>query len=311
MKVATILVAIIFLTMKSRADIPATTQPGEEYQLVWSDEFDRDGPLEAKDWRCESGFVRNRELQWYQQENAFCKDGHLIIEARREHKPNPRYNPDRPKPTTSPADLANPFFNDPHWRNRETIEYTAASVNTSGKHAWLYGRFEIRAKIDVRSGSWPAFWTLGNNGPWPANGEVDIMEYYDRTVLANVAWAGKPGNTATWNDKRLPLASFGKDWPDQFHTWRMDWNADSIKLYLDDVLVNSQDLSNTLNAQPLPGGAVENPFHTPMYILLNQAIGGTRGGDPSATEFPIRYVIEYVRVWQTPSQKLGNGATSR
>src|SRR5436853_242638 len=83
------------------------------------------------------------------------------------------------------------------------------------------------------------------------------------------------------NDKRIPLSSFGKEWPDQFHTGRMDWNADSIKLYLDDVLVNSQDLSKTINAQPLSGAAVENPFHTPMYILLNQAIGGTRGGDPS------------------------------
>src|SRR3954466_4167725 len=127
MRVATISVAIILVAMNSRADNPATTQASDAYQLVWSDEFDHDGPLDAKDWQNESGFVRNRELQWYQAENAFCKDGCLIIEARREHSPNPRYNADRPKPTTSPTDLANPFFNDPYWRNRESIEYTAAS----------------------------------------------------------------------------------------------------------------------------------------------------------------------------------------
>ena len=86
MRVAAILVAIILVTMTSRADSPATTQASEAYQLVWADEFDHDGPLDAKDWQNESGFVRNRELQWYQAENAFCKDGYLIIEARRETK---------------------------------------------------------------------------------------------------------------------------------------------------------------------------------------------------------------------------------
>jgi beta-glucanase (GH16 family) len=278
---------LVLLLMLPSATNAATTQPSEEYQLVWADEFNHDGPLDAKDWQYESGFARNRELQWYQPENAFCKDGCLVIEARREQRPNPHFNPDRPLP---------------HWRNRETIEYTSASVNTRGRHEWLYGRFEIRAKIDVRGGSWPAFWTLGTKGPWPANGEVDIMEYYDRVVLANIAWAGK-SNGAKWNDKRVPLSSFAKDWAEQFHTWRMDWNVDSIKLYLDDELINSQDLTQSINTSPLPRGAVENPFHTPMYILLNQAIGGTRGGDPAETEFPVRYLIDYVRVWQTPSQQ--------
>src|SRR5438105_7332649 len=67
MKVATILGAMIMVAMNSRADNPATTQPTEAYQLVWSDEFDRDGAPNPDDWQYESGFVRNRELQWYQQ----------------------------------------------------------------------------------------------------------------------------------------------------------------------------------------------------------------------------------------------------
>jgi len=273
----------------------ATTQPADDYQLVWSDEFNTDGPLNPKDWRYENGFVRNLELQWYQPENATCKDGCLIIEARRERRPNPRYIP-----TTLPA-------SDPRaWRNRENIEYTSASVNTAGKHQWLYGRFEIRAKIDLRAGSWPAFWTLGTRGPWPANGEVDIMEYYDHHVLANVAWAGNGAsgaNSASWNTLRIPLSKFEPNWPQQFHIWRMDWTPDAIKPWIDDELVNSQDLTQTINANPGRAGIVENPFHTPMYILLNQAIGGTRGGDPSATEFPIRFLVDYVRVYQTPAQQ--------
>ncbi|MGA2061564.1 MAG: glycoside hydrolase family 16 protein [Thermoguttaceae bacterium] len=287
----------------------------EDYKLVWADEFNKDGPLDGKDWAYETGFVRNQELQWYQAENAICKDGFLVIEAKKERKPNPRYVAPAATAATEESeatgDRLRPGRRGAGWQNRESIEYTSASVNTRGKHAWLYGRFEIRAKIDIRAGSWPAFWTLGTQGRWPANGEIDIMEYYRQTVLANVAWAGgtPPAKRDTWNTKRMPLSSFPKNWAENFHTWRMDWDRNFIKLYLDDAEVNSQDLSKTINAPAQnafggsPGQTPENPFHTPAYILLNQAIGGTQGGDTAATEFPVRFVVDYVRVWQIPSQR--------
>jgi beta-glucanase (GH16 family) len=63
----------------------------EGYKLVWSDEFNKNGAPDPANWDYEKGFVRNEELQWYQPENAFCKDGKLIIEARKEVKPNPLY----------------------------------------------------------------------------------------------------------------------------------------------------------------------------------------------------------------------------
>jgi beta-glucanase (GH16 family) len=64
----------------------------KEYKLVWADEFNKDGRPDPKNWTYETGFVRNRELQWYQPDNAFCRDGILIIEARRERTPNPSYD---------------------------------------------------------------------------------------------------------------------------------------------------------------------------------------------------------------------------
>jgi beta-glucanase (GH16 family) len=290
---------------------PPATAPAGDYQLVWADEFNKDGPLDPKDWSFEQGFVRNQELQWYQPDNALCKGGFLVIEARREKKPNPRYVP---TPTTT--DAAGTVTGGGRrggggWQNREFIEYTSASVNTRGKHAWLFGRFEIRAKIDTRLGSWPAFWSLGTQGGWPANGEIDIMEYYRGTLLANIAWAGDAqGNGQSWNTGRQQIATFPKDWSQQFHTWHMDWDENAIKLYVDDVLANSQDLGKTINIPGRLGGggrgrgamALSNPFHGPAYILLNQAIGGTQGGDPSGTDFPIRFEVDYVRVWQTASQ---------
>jgi beta-glucanase (GH16 family) len=270
-----------------RAAAPASPKPNDDYRLVWADEFNTDGPLNPKDWNYEHGFVRNHELQWYQPDNATCKGGLLIIEGRRERKPNPDYVP-----------------GSSDWRtSRKFIDYTAASVTTAGKHAFQYGRFEIRARIDTRPGSWPAFWTLGVAGPWPACGEVDVMEYYDNTLLANIAWAGAGGTGdagSSWNTGRTPLAQLGPGWSDQFHVWRMDWDPASIKLYCDGRLLNSQNLAATTNdpARPDAAHAPSNPFHQPAYILLNQALGGTRGGDPSRTPIPIRYEIDYVRVYQ-------------
>ena len=66
------------------------------YKLVWSDEFNQDGKPDPKKWAFETGFVRNRELQWYQPDNARCADGLLIIEARRERIKNPNYGRVKP-----------------------------------------------------------------------------------------------------------------------------------------------------------------------------------------------------------------------
>jgi beta-glucanase (GH16 family) len=255
----------------------AVSPPG--YALVWADEFDRDGAPDPANWTYERGFVRNQELQWYQPENARVDHGLLIIEGRRERHANPHYQPDVKT-----------------WqRSREFAEYTSASLTTRGLHAWQYGRFEMRARIDTRAGLWPAFWTLGASGPWPANGEVDVMEYYRGLLLANVAWASAERGRAVWADTRRPVASLGDpDWSSRFHVWRMDWDEDRIQLFVDDERLNDVDLSKTIDRD----GSGTNPFHQPHYIILNLAIGGTSGGDPSATAFPVRFEVDYVRVFR-------------
>ena len=254
------------------------------YALVWADEFNRDGEPEAKNWTYERGFVRNRELQWYQPQNARVVDGLLIIEARRERVANPNYE-------AASSD----------WRrNREFAEFSSASLMTRGLHSWRYGRFEMRGRIDTRPGMWPAFWTLGVTGPWPHNGEVDIMEYYRGMLLANVAWGGAKRWEPIWADLRRPIDSFNDpDWSSKFHVWRMDWDERAIILSVDGQRLNEVDLNRTVNQD----GTGTNPFHHPHYLLVNLAIGGTQGGDPSNTAFPARYEVDYVRVYQRSAAK--------
>lgn len=79
-----------------RAEIPgpnAANGSSDDHVLVWADDFNQDGRPDPINWVYEHGFVRNEELQWYQPDNASCKDGLLVIEARRERKPNPDYDP--------------------------------------------------------------------------------------------------------------------------------------------------------------------------------------------------------------------------
>jgi len=254
------------------------------YKLVWVDEFNRAGRPDPNNWTYEYGFARNRELQWYQPENARCENGLLVIEGRRERKPNPNYDPA-----------------DDSWRrSRRYAEYTSACLKTRGLHSWTYGRFEMRGRIDTRPGLWPAFWTLGSARSWPGCGEIDIMEYYRGMLLANACWASDRRWNAIWDDLRKPITEFNDpDWSRKFHTWRMDWDKDHIKLYVDDELLNTIDLAQTINRTR----DAANPFHEPHYLLLNLAIGGTNGGNPSKTKFPARLEIDYVRVYQRAASR--------
>lgn len=251
----------------------------EDYKLVWADEFNTDGRPDKKNWNYEIGFVRNQENQWYQKENAFCKDGYLIIEARNENKPNPNFV------SKTHKDFA---------KNRDSIKVTSSCLITRGKHSWQYGRFEMRAKIPVGKGMWPAFWSLGVKGNWPANGEIDIMEYYTGKILANAAWKSKEANTA-WDSETFKLSDFkDKVWADQFHVWKMDWDAHSIKLYVDNQLLNEISVDKTIYSKDQE----IIPFQQPHYLLVNLAVGGINGGNFTKADLPSRYSIDYIRVYQ-------------
>jgi beta-glucanase (GH16 family) len=260
------------------------TKP-KDFQLVWEDNFDNDGSPNPQNWNFEYGFVRNRELQWYQPQNASCANGLLTIEARREETVNPNYNP----------------LSD-NWRfNRENAQYTSACIITKGLQEWpAYGYFEIRAKINTSPGSWPAIWLLGTEQSWPHCGEIDIMEFYRINtiphLLANAAWGSEINYQARWDEAKIPLAHFTQndpDWAKKFHTWSMLWDKKQISIYLDNELLNQIDLEQTLN----PDGG--NPFTSDQkfYLLLNLAIGAN-GGDPTHAEFPIRFEVDYVKVYK-------------
>ena len=264
---------------------PDSSQPQKmvAMKLVFNEEFNYEGAPNPEIWSFETGFKRNEELQWYQSKNANCKNGCLVIEGKKESFPNPNYIPESKS-----------------WKtNRQNVNYTAASLISMDKKSWLFGRFEVRARIDTAMGAWPAIWTLGIDKEWPSCGEVDMLEFYRPegvpSILANVASGTNVRYKGKWDSVKKTLASLmakDKRWPEKFHIWRMDWNKDSINLYVDNELLNTTLLSETINADG------SNPFLQPHYLLLNLALGAN-GGDPSQSHFPITFEVDYVRVYQT------------
>nr|WP_308571385.1 glycoside hydrolase family 16 protein [uncultured Prevotella sp.] len=262
--------------------------------LVWSDEFNGTGRPDTTKWQFETGFCRNHEDQWYQENNAYLDGkGALVIEGRKERVLNPAYQ-----------------SGNTDWRaTRQYAEYTSASMQS--KYIYKYGKVVVRAKVPVASGSWPAIWQVGNTWEWPLGGEIDMMEYYPfegkPAIHANFCWSSNEKWSSNWKSVAKPLSYFtdkDKDWIDKYHIWTLDWNEDSLKISLDGELLNEISTTKTVNGNG--GGAAgghQNPFSNEIssfgdLIWLNLALGGDNGGKIDDSAFPIKYYIDYVRVYQ-------------
>ena len=256
--------------------LPFSAVQSQFNALVWSDEFDVPGLPNAAKWTCEEGGHGwgNNELQYYtmnRSQNARVENGVLIIEALKE--------------TYSGRD------------------YTSARLVSTAKGDWLYGRFEIRAKLPGGRGTWPAIWMLPTDwayGNWPASGEIDIMEHvgYDPTRIFGTA------HTQAYNGKigtQKGSSVTGSDWESTFHVYAVQWMADRIEFIVDDQIYF------TFNNE---GSWEKWPFDKRFHFVLNLAVGGTWGGaqgvDPSI--FPRRMEIDYVRVYQSANLKIAGPA---
>lgn len=238
--------------------------------LVWADEFNTDGMVNTADWTYEKGFVRNQEIQYYTEnraENCRVEGGNLIITGRKE--------------TTSFGTTA---FSD------GTV--TAASIITSKKHSWQYGRFEVRAKVPAGKGPWPAFWAKGdsqNSGvAWPACGEIDIMEYAakDPAMIQNAIF----GESSSSYTQKVQKTYF--DYSKDFHTYSLDWNKNRLVFAIDNIVTHVVDISKIS----------PNPFRQKFFILLNLALGAstdrTLGGKLDQSILPVEFKVDYVRIYQ-------------
>ncbi|MDA7730163.1 family 16 glycosylhydrolase [Salibacteraceae bacterium] len=241
--------------------------------LVWSDEFNGSGSLDASKWYHQTKLPDgvswyNGEIQHYtnRTENSYQANGSLHLVAKKE------------------------TFSD----QGQTKNYTSARLNS--KYAFTYGRVEVRAKLPTGRGTWPAIWMLGKNidepggfwkpefgtVAWPACGEIDIMEHWGNNqdyVQSAMHTPSSNGATINKGGKTLSGAS------NNFHVYAVDWYEDRMVFTYDSVEVYTY--------KPATRDARTWPFTADQYILLNTAI--EPGIDPSFTSSDL--VIDYVRIY--------------
>lgn len=240
--------------------------------LVWSDEFEYNGLPDKTKWNFETegnawGWG-NEEAQFYTEnrvENAIVTNGCLNIIALRE-------------------DYVKGF------------KFTSARINTKNKGDWLYGRFEMRAKLPDAESIWPAFWMMPTDsyyGSWPASGEIDIMEYFGfipDTVHFSI-------HTKKYNHKintHKTKAFKNHSLHNEFHIYAVEWYPDRLDFYFD-----NEKIFTYLKESDDPDVW---PFNKRFYIILNNAVGGNycRQVTKRVSEegYPQRFIIDYVRVYQ-------------
>lgn len=242
-----------------------------KWNLVWADEFETEGPLDAGRWQCETGRGRNgwgnQEKQYYtaRRENVRVQGGRLIIEVRREAY--------------------------------EGAGYTSARIKTLGSGDWLRGRFEVRAKLPGGRGMWPAIWLMPSRsayGHWPRSGEIDLMEYVGHDPTRVFGTVHTQSFNHTKNTQRPGYFAI-RDASDEFHVYGLEWSEDEIVW-----MVDGQPYHRFAREEDFT--ANEWPFDQEFYLILNIAVGGGLGGKMGIDDrsLPQRMEVDYVRVYQRP-----------
>lgn len=242
------------------------------YELIWSDEFNYTGLPDSTKWGYDVGGHGwgNDELQYYtnaRKENAFVENGVLTITARKE--------------------------------DYKGKGYTSTRLITQGKGDFLYGRFELRAKLPRGRGTWPAGWMLSTDwsyGAWPESGEIDILEHvgYDMGVQ-HVSFHSLKNYWKTGTQKTAIMKLDKID--STFYNYAVEWTPDSLSAFVNDSLYLTVH-RDTQNWKVWP-------FNKPFYLLLNIAVGGSWGASQGVDEtiWPQKLTFDYVRVYKLKEKK--------
>lgn len=243
---------VCLLTLRVAAQCPSG-----RFEVVLDEQFNG-GTLDASTWTAvESAFHGNNEQQYYHPSAVSVSGGRMVITST--NQPNHGW------------------------------PYTSGLVDTRGKLAQTYGRWEIRAKMPRTQGLWPAIWLLPDSGAWPP--EIDIMELLGQDpfkVYMSNHWG-------VWPQHSWKTSSFaGPDFSNGFHTFACEWYPGRIDFFVDGVM-------KARHTDAVP--------QVPMYLIMNTAVGGNWGGYPDATTvFPQTLGVDWVKVYRLmqPEQLVSN-----
>lgn len=254
----------------------------DEWNLVWSDEFDGNTLDETK-WT--QHYPMMRRGGYWDESQAWVENNNLIIRTE--------------------------YLED----GRSGAGWYSQLVDTQEKYEFTYGYVECSCICPPASGIWAAFWLLGDGMFEPptgsaANGcEIDLFESgnygkanYLKHDMVNQA-TGYDGYGE--NGKGVIIGRYkGENIYSEYNTYGLEWNEEEIIFYINGVE------TDRLSGKWVP--------QSPMYMLLSVEVAGTDGtpntglageeieflkdsksvwdNDPSA--MPADFKVDYVRVYQ-------------
>jgi len=259
------------------------------WEVQWIDRFDGDG-VDWGNWTAQTTANFNNEVQCYTDDdsspvrNYDVSDGTLKIIARRMGIECPGQGG--------------------AFRN-----WTSGRLNSKDKREFLFGRVEARIRFhNLEGGPWPAFWMLegrineqpiagdGDNVGWPNPGasEIDVWEWFANEPERYIINFFNSGGFACGFETRHPYPNGAADVLD-WHTYAMEWTADSIRFLFDGQEVAAFDMRAC------------NVYEEPMFVLLNVAMGGNLGGaiDPALDQAVLE--IDYLAHCQQSEQSTAEG----
>jgi len=253
----------------------------DEWNLVWSDEFDGDA-LDTGKWSPTWNYVRRGGI-WHA-DQVHVSDGCLRI--RTEHKTTPEFGSG--------------------WYSSE--------VSTKNLFEQKYGYFEVSCICPGANGLWAAFWTLSEGmfaeptGNAAKGCEIDMFEsgFHGAKNKAmrdavNQA-AGFDGYTQGVSSGQILGHYTGENIYSQFNTFGLEWNENEIIWYINGVE------TDRMTGKWVPQAA--------QYLLLSVEVAGNDGnpgvggdGVPFEDEngsiesndpaiFPLDFIVDYVRVYE-------------
>ena len=262
----------------------------DDFELVWSDEFEGD-KLDKSKWTYNWWEVERKGGYWHE-DMVSVKDGNLVIRAQYFDEPLENYHYDK-------------------WHDKINFdEYKAGwytgSISTINLYEQKFGYFEVRCKLPAAYGLWSAFWMMNGevenvDGSGQDGTEVDIFEsfYYKDHWWGNdcvVSGIHYDGYGEGHKGDSIGKTFIENDPYTEYNTYGLEWNEKEYIFYLNGV--ETGRLST--------GGVSQNP----EYLLLTVEFSGENGvasgdrhgaGKISKTpdkNWPAEFVVDYVRCYQ-------------
>ena len=181
------------------------------------------------------------------------------------------------------------------------FEHPYVSGRIESTDLFLYGRIDVKLKVPIGPGLWPAVWLHSPDMSAKVAGQIDIYDGFGSHTDGFTAGSAKWVNGKVTSASCIIVENYGAftqcrrignpqrkrvNYSVDYHTFSIDWQPDHITWYVD----NKPYWSITKDVP-----------NAPMTLVMDLAVGGAQDGDPPhyryfRTRFPADFEIASVAI---------------